>query len=110
MPPSSQPSFQPQWTCSYRRPKNPIEAQRLYNHARTVAYFLDATSAMIPGLDQSPVDFGFEAVIGAVLPFFGDMIGVVLGLYFVFLAVLFGVPLVTVGWMVSTQLATKICC
>lgn len=55
---------------------------------------------MIPGLNQLPFDFGLEAVIGAALPVAGDVIGVILGLYFVFLAWLFGCPLRTIGFMV----------
>ncbi|KIK62968.1 hypothetical protein GYMLUDRAFT_72211 [Collybiopsis luxurians FD-317 M1] len=98
--------FQPRWTCNYRRPKNPIEAQHLYNHIRTVAYLLDASSEWLiptfPFLASLPseMQFGLDSVIGAALPGLGDAIGLILSFYQLFLSMLFGLPLNVIGIMV----------
>ncbi|KAK7050912.1 hypothetical protein VNI00_005024 [Paramarasmius palmivorus] len=102
----STPNFQPRWTCKYRKPNNPIEAQNLYNHIRTVAYLLDASSEWLvpafPALASLPPElhFGLESVIGVVLPAVGDVLGIFLGLYQVFLSMLFGLPPNVIGLMI----------
>lgn len=49
--------FAPQYVVSPRRPRTDLEAQRLYNHIRTVSWYLDA----IPILGRSlPFNIGFE--------------------------------------------------
>ncbi|KAF5391617.1 hypothetical protein D9757_002421 [Collybiopsis confluens] len=103
--------FEPRWTCKYRRPKNPIEAQHLYNHIRTVAYLLDASSEwLIPSFPflaslPSEMQFGLDSVVGVILPGLGDVIGVLLSCYQLFLSMLFGLPLNVIGIMVFYILA-----
>lgn len=50
--------FAPQYVISsFRRPRNDLEAQRLYNHIRTVSWYLDA----IPLLGRKlPFNVGVE--------------------------------------------------
>jgi hypothetical protein len=49
--------FAPQYVVSLRRPKTDAEAQRLYNHIRTVSWYLDA----IPLLGRRlPFNIGVE--------------------------------------------------
>jgi len=83
-------AFKPTWFAPFHGPRNDDEAQKLYNHIRTVAWYLDA----LPLLTQAglPFQIGFDAVISAI-PVYGDIIGVILALYQVFLSWLFGVPL-----------------
>lgn len=125
MPPSTEAGFKPQWTCSYRRPKTrtccrvllrskaepcyptAAEARRLYDHLRTVAYLLDASSSFVPGLDKLPFEFGLEAVIGAAVPVFGDLFGVLLGLYFVLVASLFGIPWTIIGGCIRVTVKSR---
>jgi len=83
-------AFTPTYYASvFGRPKTNDEAQRLYNHTRTVAWYMDA----FPFISQSgfPVKIGLDDIISAI-PFYGDFIGVLLALYQVFLAFVFGVP------------------
>jgi len=89
--------FKPVYLVSFRPPRNDEEAQRLYNHIRTAAWYLDA----IPFLSQSGLPFriGVDDIISAI-PVFGDFIGVILAMYQVFLSWLFGVPLAVLGRMV----------
>lgn len=47
------------------------------------------------------MQFGVDSVIGALLPGIGDALGTVLGLYQIFLCMLFGIGAWTLGWMVS---------
>lgn len=50
-------AFKPQYVAPLRRPRNSIEAQRLYNHIRTLAFYLDA----IPFLGRRlPFNVGVE--------------------------------------------------
>lgn len=92
-------AFKAQYWAIPRKPRSNQEAQTLYNHIRTIAFFLDAISDSIPGLDQLPFEIGFDAIIGAFLPVVGDWIGLVLGLYQVFLSWMFGIPWTTLGLM-----------
>jgi predicted RNA-binding protein len=49
--------FAPQYVVSLRRPRTDLEAQRLYNHIRTVSWYLDA----IPVLGRRlPFNIGVE--------------------------------------------------
>jgi len=66
---------------------------------------LDSSSALVPGLDQLPFEFGIEAVVGALLPFVGDLLGVLIGLYLVLLAFWFGVSPKVLGYMVRGSYA-----
>ncbi|KAG8887225.1 hypothetical protein FRB98_000322 [Tulasnella sp. 332] len=77
------------YTNLLRRPTTNQQAQDLYNHTRTVAWYMDA----FPFLSQTrlPVKVGLDDIIG-VIPIWGDFVGVILALYQVFLAFLFGVP------------------
>lgn len=78
---------------------------------RTTAYLLDASSEwlspFIPVLKSVPpqMQFGLDSVIGAILPGVGDILGTFLGLYQVFLSMLFEIPLSVVGMMVRLLLA-----
>ncbi len=76
-------------------PRNSAEAQQLYNHIRTVAWYLDS----IPFLgSRLPFNIGIESILG-VIPGIGDYIGLALGLYQILLCSLFGVPLSLLLWM-----------
>ncbi|KAJ3714580.1 hypothetical protein DFJ43DRAFT_1007540 [Lentinula guzmanii] len=46
------------------------------------------------------MQFGLDSVIGAALPGFGDIIGMILAFYQLFLSMLFGLPLNVIGIMV----------
>ncbi|KAJ3761045.1 hypothetical protein EV360DRAFT_68203 [Lentinula raphanica] len=46
------------------------------------------------------MQFGLDSVIGAVLPGFGDAIGMILAFYQLFLSMLFGLPLNVIGIMI----------
>ncbi|KAE9405083.1 hypothetical protein BT96DRAFT_916282 [Gymnopus androsaceus JB14] len=46
------------------------------------------------------MQFGLDSVIGAVIPGFGDAIGMILSFYQLFLSMLFGLPLDVIGTMV----------
>ncbi|KIJ34953.1 hypothetical protein M422DRAFT_262916 [Sphaerobolus stellatus SS14] len=83
--------FKPNFVPVLHRPNNPVEAQRLYDHIRTVAFYLDALSSMVPALDGLPFQIGIEPIIAALLPGFGPFIAVTLGLYMVLLCSLFGI-------------------
>ncbi|KAF8591742.1 hypothetical protein K439DRAFT_1626740 [Ramaria rubella] len=92
-------SFKPNFIPVWRKPKDLIEAQRLYDHIRTVAFYLDALSSMIPALDGFPIQIGLEPIISAVIPVVGPFIGVTFGLYMVFLCTLFGIGFNLIGRM-----------
>ncbi|WVR09575.1 hypothetical protein IAU60_006645 [Kwoniella sp. DSM 27419] len=79
-----------------RSPRNDKEAQRLYNHIRTVAYWLDAAPVLADlGL---PFRAGLDDLISLV-PIYGDLLSGVLQLYQVWLAFVFGVPSSLLGYM-----------
>lgn len=67
---------------------------------------LDASSEWLiptfPFLASLPseMQFGLDSIIGAVLPGLGDVIGMLLAFYQLFLSMLFGLPLNVVGIMV----------
>ncbi|KAH7099592.1 hypothetical protein BKA62DRAFT_303567 [Auriculariales sp. MPI-PUGE-AT-0066] len=82
-----------------RRPKNPVEGQRLYDHIRTIAFMLDAVTALSPALKNSPVHVGIEPIIAASIPLAGPLIGAVLSFYVVLLCLLFDVPKDTLAYM-----------
>lgn len=87
--------FSPQYAVPLKRPRTSFEAQRLYNHIRTVSWYLDA----IPFLGrQLPFNIGVDSIIG-LIPGLGDYIGVLLSLYALFLSCLFGLPLDVIGFM-----------
>ncbi|WOO81004.1 uncharacterized protein LOC62_03G004532 [Vanrija pseudolonga] len=69
----------------------------LYNHIRTVAFWLDASPALADlGL---PFRAGLDDIISLV-PLYGDIASGVLQLYAVYLCFLFGAPTITLGYMV----------
>lgn len=70
---------------------------RLYNHIRTVAFWLDASPALADlGL---PFRAGLDDIISLV-PLYGDIASGILQLYAVYLCFLFGAPVITLGYMV----------
>ncbi|CEL60359.1 hypothetical protein RSOLAG1IB_09577 [Rhizoctonia solani AG-1 IB] len=73
-----------------RKPVTDVDAQKLYNHIRTVAWWLDA----LPFLTNAGLPFkvGVDDIISA-FPVWGDIVGTVLSLYQVYLSWVFGVPL-----------------
>ncbi|KAH8919926.1 hypothetical protein BT69DRAFT_1266142 [Atractiella rhizophila] len=84
------PNFSAVFHPPLRRPRNPLEAQRAYNHIRTVAYFLDATEHFFPSFQLPsyiPIGVGAEAILGAIVPVLGDGLGIIMGLYQVILSV-----------------------
>ncbi|KAG8713765.1 hypothetical protein FRC09_018353 [Ceratobasidium sp. 395] len=72
-----------------RKPLGDAEAQKLYNHIRTVAWWLDA----LPFLTHAGLPFkvGVDDIISA-FPIWGDFAGALLSVYQVFLSWMFGVP------------------
>lgn len=87
--------FKPQYVAPLRPPRNNVEAQRLYNHVRTLAFYLDA----IPFLGRRlPFNVGIDSILG-VIPVVGDYIGLLLSLYALALSALFGLPLPLLGMM-----------
>ncbi|QRW23490.1 hypothetical protein RhiXN_08526 [Rhizoctonia solani] len=73
-----------------RKPLTDVEAQKMYNHIRTVAWWLDA----LPFLTNAGLPFkvGVDDIISA-FPVWGDIVGTVLSLYQVYLSWVFGVPM-----------------
>ncbi|WWC95203.1 hypothetical protein V866_002059 [Kwoniella sp. B9012] len=77
-------------------PRNDKHAQRLYNHIRTVAFWLDAAPVLADlGL---PFRAGLDDIISLV-PIYGDLLSGVLQLYQVWLCFIFGVPRNILGYM-----------
>ncbi|ORX39411.1 hypothetical protein BD324DRAFT_329992 [Kockovaella imperatae] len=71
------------------RPKTDAEAQRLYNHIRTIAFWLDAAPLLSDlGL---PFRAGLDDIISLV-PIYGDIVSGFIQLYQVWLCFVFGVP------------------
>lgn len=88
--------FEAHYLPPIHRPRDNLEAQQLYNHIRTVAWYLDS----IPLLgSRLPFNIGVESIIG-IVPGVGDYVGLVLGLYQILLCSLFGVPLTVILWMI----------
>ncbi|EIW72184.1 hypothetical protein M231_01843 [Tremella mesenterica] len=78
------------------RPRTDKEAQRLYNHVRTVAFWLDAAPLLSDlGL---PFRAGLDDIISLV-PIYGDILSGVLQLYQVWLSFIYGVPYEILGRM-----------
>ncbi|KAF8605693.1 hypothetical protein BDV93DRAFT_543309 [Ceratobasidium sp. AG-I] len=78
------------YTLPIRKPRSDAEAQKLYNHIRTVAWWLDA----LPFLNNAglPFKLGVDDIISA-FPVWGDFLGLILSLYQVYLSWAFGVPI-----------------
>lgn len=92
---SVQQGFKPQYVAPLRPPRNDAEAQRLYNHIRTLAFYLDA----IPVLGRRlPFNIGLDSILGFI-PIVGDVAGLILSLYAVFLCALFGLPIPVLAYM-----------
>ncbi|GBC00788.1 hypothetical protein RclHR1_03980004 [Rhizophagus clarus] len=68
--------------------KNAREAQILYDRIRKIALLLDS----IP-LQGTNLPFGLESIIGFIVPTIGDIVGLILGLYQIYLISFFDVPL-----------------
>ncbi|CCA67189.1 related to siderophore iron transporter mirc [Serendipita indica DSM 11827] len=100
MPPSFNPVFLPPWV-GFPPPKtlSPRVAKQLYDHIRTVAFYLDAMTALVPQTRDSPVQIGLEPIIAAVIPLVGPLIGFLAGLYIVFLSLFFDVSWSDVVYM-----------
>lgn len=91
----SRQGFKPQYVVRLRKPRNDIEAQRLYNHIRTLAFYLDA----IPFLGRRlPFNIGIDSIIG-LIPGIGDYIGLMISLYALILMGLFGLPITLLAMM-----------
>ncbi|WRT70067.1 uncharacterized protein IL334_007061 [Kwoniella shivajii] len=78
-------------------PRNDKDAQKLYNHIRTIAFWLDAAPVLADlGL---PFRAGLDDIISLV-PIYGDLVSGILQLYQVWLSFIFGVPTNILGYMV----------
>jgi hypothetical protein len=96
-------AFKPTWMppSYYRAPRTDREAQRMYNHIRTAAFYMDAAPALSDlGL---PFRAGLDDIVSLV-PLYGDIVSGLLQLYTVFLCWLFGVPIAVLVQMASTSL------
>ncbi|RGB40602.1 hypothetical protein C1646_753179 [Rhizophagus diaphanus] len=69
-------------------PQNAREAQALYDRIRKIALLLD--SLPLNGIN---LPFGLESIIGFIIPTIGDFVGLILGLYQIYLISFFDVPL-----------------
>lgn len=71
----------------------------MYNHIRTVAFYLDAA----PALSDLGIPFraGLDDIISLV-PLYGDLVSAIFQLYQVLLCFIFGVPYALCMSMVST--------
>ncbi|CAB4381088.1 unnamed protein product [Rhizophagus irregularis] len=69
-------------------PQNAREAQALYDRIRKTALLLD--SLPLNGIN---LPFGLESIIGFIIPTIGDFVGLILGLYQIYLISFFDVPL-----------------
>ncbi len=98
-----QPTMRP--PVLHRRPKDDREAQRLYNHVRTVAFYLDA-APMLSDLGL-PFRAGLDDIISLV-PIWGDVLSGLMQLYQVWLAWIFGVPVDVCVRMVSAVPASHL--
>lgn len=92
--------FEARYLPLLHRPSSDAEAQQLYNHIRTVAWYLDSIPLLSSRL---PFNIGVESIVG-VIPGVGDYIGLVLGLYQVMLCSLYGLPLSVLLWMLFNVL------
>ncbi|KAN0064471.1 hypothetical protein ACQY0O_002097 [Thecaphora frezii] len=94
-PPPLAQCFKPQYAAPLRPPRDDAEAQKLYNHVRTVAWYLDA----LPLLgSQLPFNVGIDSLLGFI-PGLGDYLGLLLGIYQIYLCSLFGLPTQLLVWM-----------
>lgn len=64
---------------------------------RTIAWYSDALPLLSSWL---PFNIGIEGLLG-LIPYVGDFFGLIIGVYLVCLAALFGLPLQTIGIMVA---------
>lgn len=106
MPPGSfEPVFYPPWV-GVPPPKTltPSQAKQLYGHIRTVAFYLDAITAMIPQTRDSPIQVGLEPIIAAAVPMIGPFFGLFAGLYVILLCFLFGI-----SWMDTGRMLVNLC-
>ncbi|KAG8956391.1 hypothetical protein FRC04_004472 [Tulasnella sp. 424] len=93
-------AFGPTYYCNFRAPKTNEEAQKLYNHSRTVAWYMDA----LPFVSNTlPFRVGIDDII-SLIPVWGDAVGFFLSLYQIYLAWLFGVPSFLLGRMLTNTI------
>lgn len=85
------------WTTVWKRPTNDLEAQTLYNHMRTLAWYADSLPLLSSKL---PFNIGLDAVVG-LIPGVGDLFGAIVGIYLVYIALLFGTPWRILGIMLA---------
>ncbi|ORY31667.1 hypothetical protein BCR39DRAFT_571208 [Naematelia encephala] len=90
----------PRW--GIQRPRTDAEAQQMYNHIRTVAFWLDA-SPLLADLGL-PFRAGLDDIISLV-PIYGDIVSGILQLYQVYLSFIFGVPAQILMYMILNVLA-----
>ncbi|PVG00872.1 hypothetical protein CPB86DRAFT_700374 [Serendipita vermifera] len=99
MAPPTNPTFFPPWLGIPPTIRTPVQAKRLYDHIRTIAFYLDAITALHPQTRNSPIQVGLEPIIAAAIPVAGPFIGALAGLYIVLLSLLFGISWQDAGWM-----------
>lgn len=92
--------FSPTWRIPLRRPRSQTEAQRMYNHMRTIAWYADSLPLPI----HLPFNIGLDAIVGFI-PYLGDALGSLIGLYLVALVALFGLPIRVLGVMLLLVIA-----
>lgn len=92
--------FKPTWHVPLRRPRTDKEAQSVYNHIRTLAWYADS----LPLPVRLPFDIGIDAIIGFI-PYLGDALASLIGLYLIYLVALFGVPFRILGIMLLLVIA-----
>lgn len=64
---------------------------------RTLAWYSDSLPLLSTWL---PFNIGIDAILGFI-PYVGDFFGLFIGIYLIFLAALFGLPLQTLGIMAA---------
>jgi len=82
------------------RTLTPSQAKHLYLHIKTVAFYLDALSVLIPQTRDFPVQFGLEPIIAAFIPLAGPVLAALFGVYIILLSLLFGISSYDVSRMV----------
>ncbi|PWN52712.1 MFS general substrate transporter [Violaceomyces palustris] len=91
--------FRPRYSppSLYQPPRDDREAQDLYNHIRTVTWYLDSFPYLVSRFGC--FNLGLDPILGLLIPGGGDLLGLVLGLYQVYLCSLFGLPRRLIFWM-----------
>jgi len=99
--------FRPTYFFLFHRPRTADQAQNLYNHIRTTAWYLDAISYLTH--DVLPFRNGIDDAISST-PVYSDFIGLCLAFYQLFLCWLLGIPIALLARMIINVLIDFVLC